>query len=113
MGPDDLSPIDTDKGTTKETYTMIYTCSNCGTEFVREVKIGESAGGKGGTCSYCGVEDHDYTDEIRRFGHRKPLNGEVESLDPGTSEDKCTCGEIEIVRTHEGHVCGGCGKLKA
>lgn len=26
--------------------------------------------------------------------------------------DKCSCNSIEIIRTHEGHVCAECGKLK-
>lgn len=30
----------------------------------------------------------------------------------GLTDDTCTCGEIEIIRTHEGFVCAKCGKLK-
>ena len=41
----------------RPTYTMTYTCSNCGHVFNKEVSRGVHADGQGGECPYCGMSD--------------------------------------------------------
>ena len=44
-----------------------------------------------------------------------PRNGDawcVENITLKNEPDECKCDEIEIIRTHEGHVCASCNKLK-
>lgn len=36
----------------------------------------------------------------------------LEETIANAEKDVCKCDEIEIIRTHEGHVCAGCGKLR-
>ena len=50
----------------KDTYTMEYTCENCGTVFLLDVPKGQGAKGNGGKCPYCGKAD------FGGFGHRRP-----------------------------------------
>lgn len=66
MGPDDLSPEN--EGVTKETYTMEFMCSNCGTSFEHDVPIGKPARFRGGACPYCNVMDC----ETDGFSYKKP-----------------------------------------
>jgi DNA-directed RNA polymerase subunit RPC12/RpoP len=53
----------------KITYKMKYICSNCGTSFIEDIKVGLRAIGKGGSCPYCGVIDDSQKDT---FSFRKP-----------------------------------------
>lgn len=55
--------------TDKETYTMQYTCSNCGTSFDKKIPKGKLARGNGGKCPYCETEDKDWS----RFTYQRPF----------------------------------------
>jgi len=54
-------------------YTIIFACSNCGHQFSKKIEWGKEAIGKGGQCSYCGVEDCEIKNS---FAYRKPHDGE-------------------------------------
>lgn len=83
MKPDDLPPKGTSEEITKETYTMLFKCTNCGTEFLREVEKGRYAWDLGGTCPYCNVKDGAVIGKT--FGYRKPPK-------PYTSDGDYDCG---------------------
>ena len=55
----------------KGIYTMVFTCCNCKTEFLREVEKGKSAARHGRICPYCGVKDYDPFNSYSCFGYRK------------------------------------------
>ena len=57
-------------GEETKTYSMEYTCSNCGNRFERKIRFGEKAYGMGGQCPYCGVYDGL---DCGRFDVRRPL----------------------------------------
>lgn len=76
MKPDDLPPKYTSEKTIEETYTMLFTCTNCGTEFLHEVEKGRSTHGQGGTCPYCNIEDYSYKYNWLLFECHKPTGSE-------------------------------------
>jgi DNA-directed RNA polymerase subunit RPC12/RpoP len=59
-----------DKPEKKTTYEMEFICSNCQTDFIREIPLGIPASDQGGECPYCGYADG-YIG--RRFVYKKPF----------------------------------------
>ena len=53
------------------TYKMIYTCSNCKSDYEQEIGLGLRAQGRGGQCPYCGISDNNANFAVRKPEEKK------------------------------------------